>query len=113
MKTINLSTASRSLAAYADDLSSEIVLLTKRNQAVAAIVPLIGVSRESIALSAHPGFLRIIARSGEQFECGHTMSLAEMKAAFRDKPSPIRRVQPTNARRRTVKNRGNRPRVRG
>ena len=113
MKTIKLSTASRSLADYADEFSGEIVLLTKRNKAVAAIVPLKGVSRESIALSAHPGFLRIIARSRAQFERGQTMSLAEMKAAFGDKRSPNRRLQPTNARRRTMKNRGNRSRVRG
>ena len=113
MKTIKLSTASRPLADYADEFSGEIVLLTKRNKAVAAIVPLKGVTRESIALSAHPGFLRIIARSRAQFERGQTMSLAEMKAAFKDKRSPNRRLQPTNARRRTVKTRGKRSRVRG
>ena len=87
MKTIKLSTASRPLADYADEFSGEIVLLTKRNKAVAAIVPLKGVSRESIALSAHPGFLRIITRSRAQFQRGQTMSLAEMKAAFGDKLS--------------------------
>ena len=112
MKTIKLSTASRPLADYADEFSGEIVLLTKRNKAVAAIVPLKGVSRDAIALSAHPGFLRIIARSRAQFRRGQTMSLAEMKAAFGPRRSN-RRLQPTNARRRTVKNRGNRSRVRG
>ena len=113
MKTIKLSTALRPLADYADELSGEIVLLTKHNKAVAAIVPLKGVSRDAIALSAHPGFLRIIARSRAQFRRGQTMSLAEMKAAFGPRRSPNRRLQPTNARRRTVKNRGNRSRVRG
>ena len=113
MKTIKLSSASRPLADYAEEFSGEIVLLTKRNKAVAAIVPLKGVTRESIALSGHPGFLRIIARSRAQFERGQTMSLAEMKAAFEDKRSPNRRLQPTNARRRTVKTRGKRSRVRG
>ena len=62
MKTIKLSSASRPLADYAEEFSGEIVLLTKRNKAVAAIVPLKGVTRESIALSGHPAFLRIIAR---------------------------------------------------
>ena len=113
MKTIKLSAASRPLADYADEFSGEIVLLTKRNKAVAAIVPLKGVTRESIALSAHPGFLRIIARSRAQFERGQTTSLAEMKAAFKDTRSPNRRLQPTNARRRSVKTRGKRSRVRG
>lgn len=41
-----------------------------------------GVDRESIALSAHPGFLEIIARSREEFRRGETLSLAEMRAAF-------------------------------
>ena len=107
MKTIKLSTTSRSLADYADEFSGEIVLLTKRNKAVAAIVPLKGVSRESIALSAHPEFLRIIVRSRAQFERGQTMSLAEMKAAFGGKrlpnhdqasPSQERRSSPSSRR---------------
>ena len=82
MKVIKLSTASCALADYAAELSDEIVLLTERNKAVAAIVPLKGVDRESIVLSAHPGFLKIIARSRAQFRRGQTITLAEMKAAF-------------------------------
>lgn len=99
MKTIKLSSASRPLAEYAAELSDEIVLLTDRNAAVAAIVPLKGVSAETIALSAHPGFLRIIARSRAQFRRGQTMSLSAMKAAFRDARSPKKRLQPTGVRR--------------
>ena len=114
MKTIKLSKASRPLADYADEFSGEIVLLTKRNKAVAAIVPLKGVSRESIALSAHPAFLRIIARSRAQFQRGRTMSLAEMRAAFGDKRSPntyqpsprqVRRSSPSGRRRRSKRDR--------
>ena len=90
MKTIKLSTASRTLAEYAAELSDEIVLLTERNKAVAAIVPLKGVDRESIALSAHPGFLKIIARSRAQFRRGQTISLAEMKARFAGPPADKR-----------------------
>lgn len=82
MKTITLSTASRTLAEYAAELSDEIVLLMKRDQPVAAIVPLKGVDRDSIALSAHPGFLRIIARSRAQVRRGQTLSLAEMRTAL-------------------------------
>jgi antitoxin (DNA-binding transcriptional repressor) of toxin-antitoxin stability system len=100
VKTIKLSQASRTLAEYAAELSNEIVLLAERNKVVAAIVPLKGVNRESIALSGHPGFLRIIARSRAQFRRGQTMSLAEMKAAFGDGRSPRKRLQPTKARQR-------------
>ena len=100
MKTIKLSTASRSLAEYASELSDEIVLLTERDKPVAAIVPLKGVDRESIALSAHPEFLRIINRSRAEFRRGHTMSLAEMKAAFVEEPSPDSKTLPSRTRQR-------------
>ena len=114
MKTIKLSTASRTLAEYASELSDEIVLLTKRDQPVAAIVLLKGVDRESIALSAHPGFLKIIARSRAQVRHGHTMSLAEMKAAFgRGRGAANKRLQPTKARRRLTKKRSGQSRLRG
>ena len=48
---------------------------------------------QSIALSAHPGFLRIINRSRAQFRRGQTISLAEMKAAYGGERSP-NRLQP-------------------
>jgi len=63
MKTLALSTASRSLAEYASELDDEVVLLTKRNRPIAAIVPLRNVDRETLALSTHPGFLALIERS--------------------------------------------------
>ena len=88
MKTIKLSTASGTLAEYAAALSDEIVVLTERNRPVAAIVPLKGLDRESIVLSGHPGFLKIIARSRAEFRRGRTISLADMKAAFAVGRSP-------------------------
>lgn len=101
MKTIKLSRASRPLSEYAAGLSDEIVLLTERNKPVAAIVPLKGIDPESIALSAHPGFLRIIARSRAEFRRGQTMSLAEMNAAFGRSPNPA--LQPPSRVRRKAK----------
>lgn len=112
MKTIKLSTASRTLAEYAAELSDEIVLLMERSKPVAAIVPLKGVNRESIALSAHPGFLRIIERSRRQFRRGETMSLAEMRAAFGSKASARKRSKPTKAQRPAGERRGT-PRLGG
>jgi len=82
MKTLALSTASRSLAEYASELDDEIVLLTKRNRPFAAIVPLRNVDRESLALSTHPGFLALIERSRREVVAGKTLSLAEMRAAL-------------------------------
>ncbi len=75
MKKVNLATADRPLAEYAADLRDEIVLLTKRNRAVAAIVPLKNVDRESLALSHHPEFLELIAQSCAEFAAGRKLSL--------------------------------------
>jgi hypothetical protein len=112
VKTIRLSTASGTLAEYAARLSDEIVLLTDRNRAVAALVPLRGVDRESILLSGHPAFLRIIRRSRADFRKGRTISLRDMKATFGNE-SPNQRLQPTKARRRPRPKRAVGPRLRG
>lgn len=83
MKTIKLSTASRPLAEYADELEDDIlVLTTARNRPIAAIVPLKNVARESLALSAHPEFLQLIERSRREFAAGKALSLAQMRAAL-------------------------------
>ena len=99
MKTLKLSTASKTLAEYAAELNDDIVVLIDRNRPVAAIVPLKGVDRESILLSGHPAFLKIIRRSRAEFRRGRTISLDDMKAAFAGR-SPNQRLQPTKARRR-------------
>ena len=95
MKRINLSSADRPLAEYAAALRDEIVLLTKRNRAVAAIVPLKNVDRESLALSHHPEFLELIAQSRADLAAGRKLSLGEMRRSVLPKRSPNRRMQPT------------------
>jgi antitoxin (DNA-binding transcriptional repressor) of toxin-antitoxin stability system len=89
-----LSAADCPLADYVADLRDETVLLTKGNRAVAAIVPLKNVDRESLALSQHPEFLDLIARSRAEFAAGRTISLGEMKRGVVAKPSPNKRIQP-------------------
>jgi len=74
--------------------------LTEGNRAVAAIVPLRNVDRESLALSHHPGFLELIGRSRAEFAAGRTISLEEMKRRVLPKQSPNRRIQPTPGKRR-------------
>ena len=81
MKTIQLSSASRPLAEYARELKEDILVVKDANLPVAAIVPLKGVDRESLALSAHPEFLDLIASSRAQFAAGQTLTLDEMKRA--------------------------------
>jgi len=81
MKTIQLSNASRPLAEYARELKDEILVVKQARRPVAAVVPLKTVDRESLALSAHPEFLELIARSRAQFAAGQTLTLDEMKRA--------------------------------
>jgi antitoxin (DNA-binding transcriptional repressor) of toxin-antitoxin stability system len=92
MKTIQLSRASRPLAEYARELKGDILVLTDAKAPVAAIVPLKGVDRESIALSAHPEFLELIERSRAQFAAGQTLSLDEMKEAVLPRPKADQRL---------------------
>jgi hypothetical protein len=98
VKRLRLSSALRPLADYVADFRDETVLLTEGNRAVAAIVPLKNVDRESLALSQHPEFLELIARSRAQFAAGQTFSLKEMKRRLLPKRSPNKRIQPTAGR---------------
>ena len=95
MKRINLASAIRPLADYAAELCDEIVVLTKRNRAVAAIVPLKNVDRESLTLSHHPAFLELIEASRAEFAAGRKLSLDEMKRAVLPRRAPNKRIQPT------------------
>jgi len=56
MRKLSLAQASQSLAKYAAELKNDIVVVTKGRRAVAALVPLKNVDRESLALSTHPEF---------------------------------------------------------
>ena len=81
MKTIKLSNASRPLTEYAAELDDEVLVVTERNRPIAAVVPLKGVDLECLALSSHPGFLELIARSRAEIQRGQTLTLDEMKKA--------------------------------
>ena len=95
MKTIQLSNASRPLADYARELKEEILVVEGARGPLAAVVPLKAVDRESLALSAHPEFLDLIARSRAQFEAGQTLTLDEMKRAVLPRRKANKALQPT------------------
>jgi PHD/YefM family antitoxin component YafN of YafNO toxin-antitoxin module len=101
MKTIELASASRSLAEYAKELDDQIVVVTDRNKPVAAVVPLRNVDRESLALSTHPEFLEIIAKSRRQFAAGKTLSLEEMRRAVLPRRTANKRMERTRKTRRS------------
>jgi hypothetical protein len=87
--------AVRPLADYVADIRDETIVLTEGNRVVAAVVPLKNVDHESLALSHHPEFLELIARSRAEFAAGRTVSLDEMKRRVLPKRSPNKRMQPT------------------
>ena len=95
MKTIQLSNASRPLAEYARELNDEILVVRDPRGPIAAVVPLKAVDRESLALSAHPEFLDLIARSRAQFAAGQTLTLEEMKRAVLPRRKANKALQPT------------------
>jgi len=79
MKTVSMMKASDSLGNYARSLKREIVVVTRGRRAVAALVPLKNVDRESLALSMHPEFLALVKRARAELAAGRSLSLAEMR----------------------------------
>jgi hypothetical protein len=100
VKRLKLSSAVRPLAEYVTDLGDEAVLFTDGKRAVAALVPLKNVDRESLALSQHPEFLELIGRARAEFAAGRTLSLDEMKHRVLPRRSPNKRMQPSARRER-------------
>ena len=79
MKTLDISTASKPLADYAEELNDEILVLFSGQKPIAAIVPLKNVDRESLALSTSPEFMQIIEKAREEFKTGKKLSLEEIR----------------------------------
>ena len=88
MRKISLAKASRSLAQYAAELTDEIIVVTKGHSPYAALVPLANVDRESLAVSTHPEFMKLITRSRRRFAAGRTLDLDEMRTRVRRMSPP-------------------------
>jgi len=80
MKTLELREASKPIADYAAKLGSDSIVITSNNRPVAALVSLEGAERESLALSLHPAFRRIIRRARAEVKRGKVFSLEQVKA---------------------------------
>jgi hypothetical protein len=85
VRTIELSTASRPLAEYAERLDGGVMVLTWRRKPVAALVSLEHVDAEALSLSGHPEFLALIARAPRQVAAGRRLSLEQMRRAVLSK----------------------------
>jgi PHD/YefM family antitoxin component YafN of YafNO toxin-antitoxin module len=79
MKTLDVSKANKPLAAYAADAQSEPVLITRRGKPLAAVISMAGIDRESLAVSTHPGFQKIIAAARASRARGTTIPAEEMR----------------------------------
>lgn len=79
MKTIEITTASKTLAEYASEIEQGFVVLTSNNVPVAAIVSLKSIDPESLALSTNSEFMGIIEQARREVADGRTISLDEMK----------------------------------
>ena len=79
MKTIELTTAKKSLSEYAKELGDEVVVLTENNKPVAALVSLKDTDMESVTLSMNSEFRAIIEQARQDFAAGRKLSLDEMR----------------------------------
>ncbi len=84
MRTIEISTASRPLSAYADELDQDVIVLTSNDEPIAAIISLKNIDRESLALSLNPDFMAIIEQARAEYRAGKTLSLEEVMRAVLD-----------------------------
>jgi len=85
MRTIEISTASKPLCDYANELDDEIIVLTSNERPVAAIVSLRNVDKEALSLSLNPEFIEIINKAREDFDTGRRLSFDEMKQAVSER----------------------------
>lgn len=99
MKRVSVGKASRSLGAYAAELEDEIVVMTQGTRAVAALVPLRHVDRESLELSSHPEFLGLVRRARAEVAAGKTLALEAARRAVAAKPA-IKRLRTKATKRR-------------
>ncbi len=79
MKTIELTTAKKSLSDYAKELGDEVLVLTENNKPVAALVSLKDTDMDSLALSTDPEFRQIIEQARKDFAAGRKLSLDDMR----------------------------------
>jgi len=83
MKTIELSTASRPLSAYAQEFGEEgePVILTANQQPIAVILSLKQFDPEALALSLSPEFIALIEQARQEFKVGKKLSLEAIRQA--------------------------------
>jgi len=89
MKTVELSDATRSLADYAREAASEMVVVTENGKPVAALLStanLEGLDVESLSLNVNPRFQEVIRQSRERHARDGGLSPDEMRRRLAGEP---------------------------
>ncbi len=79
MKTLEMAQATASLADYAREVRKEPVVVTRRGQPVAALMPIESADRETVTLSTSKQFLALIERSRRRHKTEGGISSEEMR----------------------------------
>ncbi|MBD2093067.1 hypothetical protein H6F67_24780 [Microcoleus sp. FACHB-1515] len=79
MKSIELSTATKPLSAYAAEFANESIVLTMNGRAIAIVTAIKDIDRESSSLSMSSELLAINQNAREKFKAGKKMTLEEMR----------------------------------
>ena len=88
MKTLEMAKATAPLAEYARDVSKEPVILTVDGKPVAALVSIENADLETVTLSTHPQFIRLIEQLRTRQEAEGGISSEEMRRRLRVKKTP-------------------------
>jgi len=79
MRTIDITTASGSLADYAGHMSGETLVVLRNGKPLVALVPIQNADRETVSLSENPQFIALIERSRARAKAEGTISASEMR----------------------------------
>ena len=82
MKTLEITQATAPLAplaAYARDVNSETVVVTRDGKPIAALVAITNADDETVGLSTHPQFIALIERSRSRHSLEGGVSRDEMR----------------------------------
>ncbi len=86
MKTVDLRKATDPLAAYAQTVGDEGLVVVKNGKPVAVLTSARGMDKESIALANNPKFARIIKRSRARHAAEGGVTLAQVYKRLAIKP---------------------------
>ena len=86
LRKVELADATEPLARYAQTVDEGPLVVTKDGQPIAVVLSVDNADLETVALSNHPGFLKVIERSRDRQKREGGLSSAEVRALFASEP---------------------------